>query len=556
MSEASSSKQIRPKIRGRAPKPSSTTTSISLNDGVNVEETRKRMENWMGLNESSVVSNSTKAQEVMDVPTEIPDSDVSEKIPRQDKPDQPTKSILRTPKYTKVHVNEDEASGHNKEKDETIVKEMKTSGEEARTKQNVQRQDPPVETPESTFVCKDFVIERDPTKPMRKRKVKPRSTSDPSAHSIVEGYIPLLDSKLSRPTPSEIVAPSTQVVDSVNMTPAPIETVPKSASLAGTEIDDDTSAKVDESNPLILNSMEELFEAAGESPSSTSESQDRNRITAETKLLEADIAFSVMTQEQYDGRLTEIREQHEEERQAQLKVFTGIENIFDDDDKETDDDEEGSGKGSENEDDDDDDDDDDMMEMLMARDELDEEGYFQDHALEEVEEVRQPRVFRLLWDTLAEWFTPEAAQYLSYLIATFTSGSADGSSSSSGMTWKPPVIARSDIEASRCAGLMAMIKLYLPSILQELAFPQELRRTADIRLGELLRSFNYVLEAPKLPVKLWKTMTCILLELVLVERQKDEMLTIPPSAAAVGMTMDEYRYLSRSAVKNFGVMGA
>lgn len=102
---------------------------------------------------------------------------------------------------------------------------------------------------------------------------------------------------------------------------------------------------------------------------------------------------------------------------------------------------------------------------------------------------------------------------------------------------------------------MAMVKLYLPKCLEELGFTQELRRTADTRLGELLRMFSYVQEAPKFPVKLWKAVTCILLEIVLVEHQQVQhnQMKLPTSITAIDMTVDEYRYLTRSAVKAFGV---
>ena len=528
---SSSNKQIRPKIRNRTPKPSASTatTSTTLIDGGDVEDARKRMESWMGLKESVGESSEKAAAEgVVGLTTKKSGSDVSNRIDSENgSSEKPvSKSILKTPKYTKQHLKE--ASGQGR--DHNV--------EEKTTKQEV----PEVSTVlvESGFVCKNFVVERDPKKPMRKRKVKPRQQHDESSHSIVEGYVPRIASGSSQSNSLEIVAPASQGSNSqhiANADPGTAHTSGLDAQASVTPTDD-PKTKLENEIPLILNSLEELFEAAGDLNMSPPE--DRNKITDDTKLLEADIAFSVMTQEQYDGKLAELREQHEEERQAQLRVFMGSEDVFI---KESED----EGEGGEESDDEDED----MMEILMCGNEMSEEDYYHDRpSVDEDDEVRQPRVFRLLWDTLAEWFTPEAAQYLSHLLVSTSGGTYAPSAQ-----WKSPAIQRSDIEASRCAGLMAMVKLYLPNILEELGFPQELRRTADVRLGELLRAFNYVLEAPKLPVKLWKAMTCILLEIVLVEAQKGEVLTIPPSAAVVGMTLDEYRYLSRSAVKNFGVEG-
>ena len=535
----SSNKQIRPKIRDRTPKASASSTkgthSPTVTDGGDVEDARKRIESWMGLKESSVGESTGEArsQGVVGVTSQSLCSDVSSRIESKEssseKTEKPaTRSILKTPKYTKHHLNE--ASGQGRDPNE----------EEKMIKQDVP-EDAAAVPAESGFVCKDFVVERDPTKPMRKRKVKPRQQQDASSHSIVEGYVPRIATGLSPSNSSEIVVPDSQGSNSVHMarpdpgTPNSSDVDVQASVITPT---DDPTTQLENENPLILNSLEELFEAAGDLNMTLPE--DRHKITEDTKLVEADIAFSVMTQEQYDGKLAELREQHEQERQAQLRVFMGSEDIFHEPESEDDGDEES-----------DEEDDEDMMEILMAGNEISEEDYYQDRpTVDEDDEVRQPRVFRLLWDTLAEWFTPEAAQYLSHLLVTTSDDTYAPSA-----PWKSPAIQRSDIEASRCAGLMAMVKLYLPNILEELGFAQELRRTADVRLGELIRSFNYVLEAPKLPVKLWKAMTCILLEIVLVEAHKGEMLTIPTSAAVVGMTLEEYRYLSRSAVKNFGVEG-
>lgn len=491
-----------------------------------MEQIRQRIESWTGCKGKGTTgeytgSRAARSQEVLDFSEKVV-SDVSSTIVDGGNSEgKPAKSILRTPKYTKQPMN----SVSGTEKDQ--VKE------EATLKLEVQ-EDATVRS-ESAFVCKNVVVERDPTKPMRKRKVKPRPP-DASSHSMVEGYVPSIAGSFASSDASEIGAPGAQFSNSPTTTHPAVGT--SSERMAGVHFDiepnDDTPTKDDEENPIILNSLEDLFQAAGDLPAILP--HDRNKVTADTNVLEADIAFSVMTQEQYDDRLTELREQNEEERQAQLRVFMGTEQIFD-------------GSESDERSEASDEEDEDLMEILMGGNEMSEEDFYQDYGIEEDDDVRQPRVFRLLWDTLAEWFTPEGAQYLSHLVVTTSE------SDSAGTPWKPPAIERSDIEASRCAGLMAMVKLYLPNSLEELGFPQELRRTADIRLGELLRSFSYVLEAPKLPAKLWKAMTCILLEIVLVENQKVEILTLPRSVAAVGMTMDEYRYLSRTAVKNFGVEG-
>ena len=73
-----------------------------------------------------------------------------------------------------------------------------------------------------------------------------------------------------------------------------------------------------------------------------------------------------------------------------------------------------------------------------------------------------------------------------------------------------------------------------------------------MRLGDLLRTFDYSREAPKLGVKMWKAITCILLDMVMVETRREASVeTVPPAVSAVEMSLDEYRYLTRSSVQTF-----
>jgi hypothetical protein len=524
MSETAPSKQIRPKVRSKtasklqdAENPKSSAARLDAD--TQVEETRQRMENWMGLKGSS--NNDTTSLKASGASVnDDRDTSSSSGTPAsqqglQDEDNTssvaasgpPAKSILKTPKYTKrPKINSSSPPHTSKVSPESEPSEDPNASVE----------------PQQNAICKNVVVERDPTQPMLKRKVKTRPPSAQS-HSAVEGYIP---STASMPPPAAAAAAATAAVH-FEETPTSHPQNPASNENADT-------------SPLVLNSLEEMFEAAGEA---LPPQHDPNKITEDTKLLEADIAFSVMTQDQYDGKLSELKEQHEQERQDQLKVFLGTDDIF-----------EGEHVSQEGELSDEDDDDNDMLEMLMGGDEENaDDYYFDDDGHQDGQEFeRKPRAFRLLWDTLSEWITPEAMQYLSFLEETTKE------SNSGQQNWTCPAIERSDVESSRGAGLMAMVKLYLPKSLEELGFPSELRRTADIRLGELLRTFNYVQEAPKLPVKLWKAMTCILLEIVMVEHgAKDDAGTkktaLPPSVATVEMTMDEYRYLTHSVVKTFGM---
>ncbi len=507
--------QVRPRLRSRiGVKPKSANAVTLLED--DVEQTRQRIENWMGLrstNDDAEVSQEGSYNEC-DYDSSSPESQHDEKEESSSvaitSHSKHAKSILKTPKYTMRPLAEKQST------QDTVVEPEASSLSWNLTQANPRTdQSEEVTSDSPTIICKDLVVERDPTKPMLKRKVHPHAPNLHS-HSAVEGYVPFSASPSAATLP-ESTTPSPNL-DASDYSRNPEVAPNKDASMS----------EIDDSAPLILNSLEELFQAAGKQLPQ----HEPSKITPDTKLLEADIAFSVMTQEAYNGKLAALKEQHEEERQAQLKVFVGMDDIFDDD---------GSSKDGDTSDEDD------LLDVLMGDGQKNEDDYFDDYGNEDEVECA-PRPFRLLWETLSQWITPEAVQYITHLTTTSNDDASDEQ-------WRSPIIERTDVEASRCAGLMAMVKLYLPRSLEELHFAQELRRTADNRLGELLRMFNYVEEAPKLPVKLWKAMTCILLEIVLVEQRRSgyDGMVLPPSIASIEMTIDEYRYLSKSAVKSFGV---
>ena len=544
MTEAEPSKQIRPNVRSKvATQPAENTkpkggTPIRLNEyDTGVEETTQRMKKWMGLGEGSSNNNNntdTTPPRSPNVILKDDDDTTSSIIPATiQKPSQDdcsslvatgkpaAKSILKIPKYTKQS-----SSAPSNEPYHPLPNQV--DDDSVRTKNPI---------------CKSVVVERDPTQPMRKRPIKPRPPSAQS-HSAVEGYVPSTVSTILPPVISVASEASGTISFKQND-----ETPQGTSQQQNKEESASTEDSNDDTSPLVLTSLEELFEAAGHVL--PPQQHDPNKITPDSMLVEADIAFSVMSQDQYDSKLSELKEQHEEERQAQLKIFLGSEKIFYDEASQ-----EGGDYSS-----DDDDDDDDLLEVLMGGGEENADDYYDDGdgGENDMEVERQPRAFRLLWDTLSEWITPEAIHYLTCLKVT--GADVESTSSNQQPKWTSPAIERSDVEASRCAGLMAMVKLYLPKCLEELGFHSEVRRTADVRLGELLRTFNYVQDAPKLPVKLWKAMTCILLNIVLAEHDIKEddsnvetkTLALPPSIASVDMTTAEYHYLTCSVVKTFGL---
>eukprot|EP00934_Nitzschia_sp_Nitz4_P006017 Nitzschia sp. Nitz4//scaffold133_size116822//20411//22018//NITZ4_003795-RA/size116822-processed-gene-0.23-mRNA-1//1//CDS//3329535360//6007//frame0 len=524
--------QIRPKVRKRTqPKVATSEDDNGSNtkDGnkssEQVEETRQRLENWMGLGQtttsSSIQSSDIKVdntstvlavkeepalgtKKTIQLASAFSQNDEESGAAQAKSPNAisktPPKSILRQPKYSQPH--------------KTALESTITPPEQPPSDGTPAPQTIPSHS-SSTPAFPGKIVERDPMTAIAQRQKKKTTPLPSTTSTTIEGYIPQTNSASASTPPSN-----------PTVTPSFV------ASMPSVEDEDNDNDNSNEPDPLILNSVEELFQAAGD-PQLTV--PDAHRVTPDAQLVEADLSFSVLSQDQFQGKLPELRRQHEEEHQAQLQMFLGTEDVFDEED-----DEEGGADDEEEED---------WMEMLMQgggeEDDNEDENAmnpYQDDA--EEEEERELRAFRQLWDALSEWTTPEAVAYSQHL-QSFNDGGDETS-------WKTPLLERSDVESSRCAGLMAMIKLYLPKSLQELGFAHDIRRKADTRLGELLRTFNYSREAPKLPVKLWKAMTCILLEVVMNAGVDSALIVaVPPAAGAVGLSLDEYRYLSRTAVATF-----
>ena len=182
----------------------------------------------------------------------------------------------------------------------------------------------------------------------------------------------------------------------------------------------------------------------------------------------------------------------------------------------------------------------------------DEDNYLQYDDMDDDRPEPELRAFRLLWEALTDWMTPETVKWIKSL---HNAVSKDATSSSTTIDnlysdWTP-MDDRSDIGASRCAGVMAMLRLYLAGCMEELNHPLDARRRAEKRLMDILRTFDYSRENPRLPVGHWKAMTCILLDMVMIETRESVLNKIPLSVDSVGVTLEEYQYLTRKAVTTF-----
>jgi hypothetical protein len=162
-------------------------------------------------------------------------------------------------------------------------------------------------------------------------------------------------------------------------------------------------------------------------------------------------------------------------------------------------------------------------------------------------ESRPPRLFAILWSAISQWVTPQAVDYIRNLRDHDNILYAESSSIL-------PVYDITDIGVSRCAGLQALLKMHCKRCWHdELKQALTDQRTAERRLGELLRSLDYSLPTPKLTMAQTKALTCVLLDAVIQNEQVDGKLhDVPQCCETLGMTLDEYSYLTTSAFVNFG----
>ena len=454
-----SASHVRPKVikSNGSTKAKAEDSLASSSSTTTTKELEQKMQSWMGLQSSPLPK---KEEGIKKKPI----------------------SILKTPKYSSSTTS----SSIEQQPDETL--------QEKTFKQS------------ASVVCEEFIVERDPYRPIQKKKLTTKNETITS-HLAVEGY------------ETNTVPKQKEEEESTEQTTSKNTNTTRKNSSSDHDKDDDDDV-------LILSSLEEMFEAAGEKLP-----DDRTTITPDTKLLEADLSFSVMSKEQYGEKFSQIKREMEDDRRDMYKMFLGSNDAFEG--------ESSNGDLESDNDSDDDDDDDEFLEFLMEN---------EDYESDEVEQTEvQPRAFRLVWNALSSWLTPEAVDWMARLEKLDYTSHAPLHNNERALQ-----VDKSDIGASRCAGLMAMIKMYLPSSMKELKHPDDRRRIAELRIGDFLRTFDYSREAPKnLGVKMWKAITCILLDMVLVETREASVERVPPSVETVGMTKDEYRYLTRSAVQAF-----
>ncbi|KAL9187703.1 hypothetical protein ACHAXT_006081 [Thalassiosira profunda] len=179
------------------------------------------------------------------------------------------------------------------------------------------------------------------------------------------------------------------------------------------------------------------------------------------------------------------------------------------------------------------------------------------------EEVRS---FRILWELLTQrWATPATVEMvLSYQGkdspppgAQSAAEEEDGPSDESRATV--------GIGASRVAAIMSMLRMNIARSLSELKKMQSNsspkgggegidQRTAEQRLASLVGTFDPSAPAANLKMKMWKGLTTILVAIAFPSLSADVTSedTLPPSVRPLKLSVEEYRYLTQSAIASLG----
>jgi hypothetical protein len=372
-----------------------------------------------------------------------------------------------------------------------------------------------------------------------------------ASERAVEGYVPRLQqahvvpsrtpAKAAVPTGTDQAKMQSPTSSSRNSTKSSgggggttnsIPSSPTATNSSSKDTPQDDDDDEDNHNPLIFNSLSDLMAAAGMLP----DNSESLSCTEPPVMMEADLAFSCVDANEF--------------AKEQEAIFRGQHCIFDEDGG---DDESTSARRSDN---DDDDDDDELWDVL---------GLGGSVESEDEEPARPPRAFLQLWTAIAQWVTPEAAAFVQSLRSVPVANGSPKLEAAAAMRIGSVVRDQSDIEKSRCAGLMAALRLHTARCWSLLNGRSEDLRTAETTLGDLLRCFDYRRPMPAiLDLALTRALACVLLHTVApaVDQLSDqdtsslhhvERLVLPKPCAALGMTDVEYNYLVRSAIVKFAV---
>ena len=482
-------------------------------------------------------------------------------------------------------------------------------------------------------LIRDLVVERDPKLVQRQKAAA--ITAAPSSHSAppsgavasaIEGYAPVTGNAASGDGSNASVGASGATIISIPPNPIVPGGVSPEMMLSAAQPPAPTSSssssvsnKPKSAGPTVIKSISQLVALAQGTSAEAAEGIDvadirRRQEAGEEVALETDMAFSCMTEEEYKETLDMAKKMKIGGDKNSASGYNSDRKIDgcgggddDDDDGANEQEEEGItdtdfeegcmlNKGSDEPTleevffgrqqpifgDDTDDVDDSENESRMSEYEgdggthsaggggfMDFFGADEDDSVGEPEPA--PKAFILLWNAMSSWITPETTAQIQEWQAEQEAAGGDAAALIPSSTLRQPYDL-SDIGASRCGGLMSMIKMHLPRALEELGYNKSdghVRRLAQSRLANFLRTFNFSDASPKFDSSLWRALTVILVDIcfpssllfpdiIAQNGQQDgegQSQSLPASISQCGISDSEYEYLVNSAMKSLAAGG-
>ena len=272
----------------------------------------------------------------------------------------------------------------------------------------------------------------------------------------------------------------------------------------------------------------------------------------ETSVLEADLEFTCMSAQEYDAMLKESETSEtfkENDTEGDEEPDTENTDGFLDD----------SDAGNE----DDSDDEGGLFDFFGGGDD--------DSLVEEALPPPPLRPFMVLWNALSGWITAEAVAVLrKHKSELFSSNGKEGVILETKGDGTDMHIGTSDIDASRCAGLMTMLKMNLVKALSESGYNSEdgyTRRIAENRLSEFVQCFDFSRSMVKFDMKMYRALTIVLVSIVLprhdiayegeagiiVKDEPSDEIPFPSPLHEIGVTEEEFKYLVNRAIPTLDI---
>ena len=460
-------------------------------------------------------------------------------------------------------------------------------------------------------LIRDVVVERDPRRRQMQKQAatattcttgtgtdtvaSPAAPSPGVAASAIEGYAPATGSGGS-------IADAGAAILSIPPDPSAASAAGASSGMSSSS---SASKKPQSGSPTVIKSISQLVALAKGTSEEAAEGIDvadirRRQEAGEEVALETDMAFSCMTEDEYKETFDMAKEMKIGDTKTPGEDNNNQE--VDDDDANDDGNVEGTdfeegcmlNRGSEEPTmeevffgrqqaifgDDTDDVDDSENESRMSEYEGDGgthggggSGFMDFFGADEDDSVGEPepapKSFILLWNAMSSWITPETTAQIQEWQVEQEAASPSAVVPSS--TLRQPYDL-SDIGASRCGGLMSMIKMHLPRALEDLGYDKSnghVRRLAQSRLANFVRTFDFsAASSPKFDSSLWRALTVVFVDICFpssvlypdVAQKSQEGATgqtpyAPTSISQCGISASEYKYLVNSAMKSLGCGG-